>query len=91
VGKHLKEPSRAGFGRIFTVNRCHDKRQALHQAVERKRGVSLTDAGPDCKLTECCGVAKLADIPTVPENAARPEGKELFVRVTNCSKKNEEN
>jgi hypothetical protein len=42
-------------------------------------------------LTECCGVAKLADIPTVPENAARPEGKELFVRVTNCSKKNEEN
>jgi hypothetical protein len=42
-------------------------------------------------LTECRGVAKLADIPTVPENAARPERKELFVRVRNCSKKNEEN
>jgi hypothetical protein len=40
AGKHLREPSRAGLGSIFTVNRCWDERQVLHRKAEREtRGV----------------------------------------------------
>jgi hypothetical protein len=65
-----------GASSLLTDARIRDKRCTGWWAENGSD--SLTDAEPDCKLTECRGVTKLADIPTVPETLQGQKEKKFW-------------